>query len=101
MLMKASFLRPSSKPVNRSTATNSVLINQLATPGLSSLLAGRYLAGAGPVLLALAGFGLIIGWFVSLMLQMYNEDQGNPQPRSVAWLGEAGAVIFFVAWLWA
>jgi hypothetical protein len=78
-----------------------VLINQLATPGLGSLLAGRWVAGIGQLLLALVGFVMVVAWFGVLMLQLYRQINGDPQPKSVAWLGEAGAVTFIASWLWA
>ena len=89
------------KVLSRSAARNSFLINQLATPGLGSLMARRYVAGAGQLLLALVGAGLVIAWFVALMSQMYRQMNGNENPKSVAWLGEAGAVFFVAAWVWA
>ncbi|HZR17902.1 MAG TPA: hypothetical protein VFE51_11305 [Verrucomicrobiae bacterium] len=83
------------------TARNSFLINQLATPGLGSLMAGRYLAGASQLALALLGFGLIIAWFISLMTQMYRQFTTDAPTQSVAWLGETGAAIFVLAWIWS
>jgi hypothetical protein len=68
---------------------------------LGSLLAGRYVAGAGQLLLALAGFGMVLGWFATVFMQMYNDLEGQAAPRSMAWLGEAGALVFAAAWLWA
>ena len=101
MLMSAFFQRLSRRPLDRSTARNSVLINQLATPGLGSLLAGRWIAGTGQLLLAVAGFVMVIGWFAGVMIQLYRQINGDPEPKSVAWLGESGAVTFAAAWLWA
>ena len=87
---------------SRASARNCVLINQLATPGLGSLMAHRYLAGTGQLLLALIGFGLILAWFVLLMIQIVHqaEEEGG-SASSVAWLGELGAVVFAVSWIWA
>ena len=64
-------------------------------------MAGRRMAGLGQLALAVAGFGMVTGWFVLLSLQMYNELINDAQPKSVAWLGEAGGVIFAAAWLWS
>lgn len=100
MLMRAFFRRPSGR-LDRSTARNSVLINQLATPGLGSLLAGRWVAGIGQLLLAVAGFVMVVAWFVAVMVQMYRQINGNSAPKPVGWLGEAGAGTFAAAWLWA
>src|SRR5215470_12906852 len=98
MVMKT-FL--AAKRVDRTTARNSFLINQLATPGLGSLLAGRYLAGTGQLLLALAGFGMVVGWFFLVTLQMYRQIEDDLHPHSVAWLGETGGLVFIASWLWA
>ena len=61
------------KVLSRASARNSFLINQLATPGLGSLMARRYVEGIGQLLLAFAGFGLILVWFTSLMLKMFRD----------------------------
>lgn len=101
MRMRASFLRRPPGPLSRSAARNAALLNQCATPGLGSLMAGRRLAGVGQLLVAVAGFAMVIGWFVLLALQIYDELINDAQPKSVAWLGEAGAVTFGAAWLWS
>ena len=101
MRMKASFLCRPPGPLSRSAARNAALLNQCATPGLGSLMAGRRLAGIGQLLVAVAGFGMVIGWFVLLALAVYNELVNDAQPKSVAWLGEAGAVTFAAAWFWS
>src|ERR1017187_2237532 len=100
MRMNASFLRPPPGPLSRSTARNAALLNQCATPGLGSLLAGRRLAGSGQLLLAVAGFVLVLGWFALNAMQMYNQLVNDAEPKSVASLGEAGAATFIAAWLW-
>ena len=89
------------KVLNRTTARNSFLINQLATPGLGSLMAGRYVAGAGQLALAVIGFCLIIAWFISLMMQIYQQIDSDAPLKPAAWLGKAGAVTFAASWLWS
>ena len=101
MRMRASFLHRPPGPLSRSAARNAALLNQCATPGLGSLMAGRRLAGVGQLLVAVAGFAMVIGWFVLLALQIYDELINDAQPKSVAWLGEVGAVTFGAAWLWS
>jgi membrane associated rhomboid family serine protease len=87
--------------LSRAAARNCALINQLATPGLGSLMGGRYVAGTGQLLMALIGFGFVLAWFVSLVRQVYRQiDTDTPGP-SVAWLGEIGGVIFAAAWAWS
>jgi len=94
-------LPPARAPLSRAKARNAALINQLATPGLGSLLAGRWLVGLGQLLLAVAGFSLVIAWFVLLFVQFCRQMEGAPEPTSVAWLGELGAATFVLAWVWA
>jgi hypothetical protein len=94
-------LSSAARPLSRTTARNCVLINQLATPGLGSLMAGRWVAGIGQLLLAVAGFALVVGWFVRVLTNVYNQIASETEPKSAAWLGEAGALIFGLAWLWA
>jgi len=89
-------------PRSRTTARNAALVNLLATPGLGSLMARRWLAGTGQLILAVAGFGLMLGWFVKLMTDYYGlmfNQQSAPQLdfRLLKW----GAAIFAVAWLWS
>ena len=89
------------KPLSQTAARNCFLINQLATPGLGSLMAGRYLAGTGQVLLALIGFGLVVAWFVALITQIYQQIDGDVAAKTAAWLGETGGMTFASAWLWS
>jgi hypothetical protein len=89
------------KPLDRTTARNCFLINQFATPGLGSLMARRYVAGAGQLLLALIGFGLVVAWFISVMSRLYQQVEGGSSSGSAGWLGEAGAVAFAASWLWS
>lgn len=44
---------------------------------------------------------MVVGWFVLLALQTYNQLLNDAPPKSVAWLGEAGAALFIAAWLWS
>jgi len=87
--------------LSRTKARYCVLINQLATPGLGSLLAGRWVAGIGQLLVAVAGFAMVIGWFVLVAINLYNRIVNDTEPKPAAWLGEAGALTFGAAWLWA
>jgi hypothetical protein len=89
------------KPVNRSAAHNAALLNQLATPGLGSLMAGRWLAGIGQLVLAVAGFVMIVVWFFEVMIQYYGQITGNAPVRAVGWIGVAGGIVFVVSWCWA
>src|SRR5882672_4834015 len=100
--MKPSSPPPPPKPLDRTRARNAALMNQLATPGLGSLMARRWLAGSGQLLLAVAGFLLIMGWFVQLAMQTYRLlSDLPPQAEAYPGLGKAGAILFGAAWLWS
>lgn len=101
MGMRLSLLRRPGAPLSRSAARNAALLNQCATPGLGSLLAGRRLAGLGQLLLAVAGFLMILAWFGLLALQLYQQLVNDAPAQSVATLGEGGAILFAAAWLWS
>jgi hypothetical protein len=89
------------RSVNRTTARNCILINQLATPGLGSIMAGRRIEGIGQLFLSISAFLMVIGWFVLVAINTYNAVVNGSEPRPVGWLGEAGGLIFVAAWLWA
>ena len=90
-----------SKP-KRSHAATCLLLNQFATPGLGSLMVGRWFAGTGQLLLAVGGFGLLVAWFVQLSIQFYRMLASLPlTPPRYPWLGKVGGLLFLAAWLWA
>ena len=78
-----------------------LVINQFATPGLGSLMAGRYIAGSIQLVLAIAGFCLIIAWFFMVLMAAYSimETTGEPKPPHA--IGWAGLICFASAWLYA
>jgi len=99
--MKPSVPQPKRKALSRAAARNAALVNQLATPGLGSLMAGNWIAGMGQLLLAVAGFVLVVRWFFETMIQLYDQIDGDATSHSVAGIGETGAVLFIIAWFWA
>jgi len=99
--MKPFFPQPTQKPISQSAARNAALVNQLATPGLGSLMAGRWLAGLGQLALALAGFVMVVVWFFAVMIQYYGQVTGDVTPHPVGWIGEVGAILFIASWFWA
>jgi len=101
MPMSASFPPPPYPPLSRAKARNAVILNQLATPGLGSLLARRWIAGTGQLVLAVAGFILICSWFVSVIFALYQQINSDAHPHVANWLGWTGAASFALAWLWA
>jgi 4a-hydroxytetrahydrobiopterin dehydratase len=96
--MKPSLAR---KKISHAKARNAALLNQLATPGLGSGIAGRWLAGIGQLLLAGAGFALVTVWFVKEMIQFYGQISGNVEVHPIGRILVAGTVLFSLAWLWS
>jgi 4a-hydroxytetrahydrobiopterin dehydratase len=97
-------MKPSSrprKPVSRVAARNAALVNQLATPGLGSLMGRRWLVGAGQISLSLAGCVMICAWFCKELYQYYGQITGDVKVEPVGWIGEWGAILFATAWFWA
>jgi hypothetical protein len=64
-------------------------------------MAGRIVVGVGQLVLAVAGFGFLVLWFVALLRQYYGQISGDVPVTPIAWLGESGAVIFLAAWSWS
>lgn len=79
-----------------------ILINQLATPGMGSIMAGRRVSGVSQLSLALAGCALIVVWmfkfFYRLTMKMFDEPG---RPGSPDWLWQWGAILFGIAWCWS
>ncbi len=98
-----SVLNPRSprKPLDRATARNAALINQLGTPGLGSLLAGRLWVGVAQLLLMLSGFILVVTWFVLLMLELYQQMNDGGPSKPIGWIGAIGGLLVVIAWIWA
>ena len=94
------FYKPA-QPLTRARAVSCILVNQAATPGLGSLMAGRWLAGTGQLILAIAGFVMVLVWFFAVMIQYYGQVTGEVTVHSVWWIGVAGALLFVASWLWA
>jgi 4a-hydroxytetrahydrobiopterin dehydratase len=98
-------MKPSSarKKVSRSQARNAALLNQLGTPGLGSLLAGRYVEGGLQLLLFLGGFVLFCMWAFRSLAQYYQmmfNDAPKTAPGNVS-LALAGVGICALAWVWS
>jgi 4a-hydroxytetrahydrobiopterin dehydratase len=96
-------MKPSSasKKLSPTKARNAALLNQLATPGLGSLMAGRWVAGSGQLLLALAGFIIFLWWFVDEMHQYYGQITGDVLIQPIGGILELGTLLFIAAWFWS
>jgi hypothetical protein len=89
------------KLLSPTKARNAALINQLATPGLGTLMVGRIGTGLGQLAIALIGFGFFLAWFVALLMQFYGQIEGDVAVRPVGWLAQVGAGLFLAAWGWS
>ena len=93
------FLAP--RKISPAKARNATLLNQFATPGLGSLIAGRWLVGAGQLLVALAGFAFFMLWFTEQMHQLYGQIEGDVAVRPIGKILDAGVGLFALAWFWS
>lgn len=86
----------------RSRLQIAIIINQLATPGLGSWLAGRKIAGAGQLVFSVTGFLIFVWYFVLLMVGMVQSLRTGIEdywPPSIWW--KAALLTFALSWLWA
>ncbi len=100
MPMKPSLAR---KKISRVQARNAALLNQLGTPGLGTLLAGRWVEGALQLLLFLAGFVMFSVWAVRDLTQYYGL-MFNDAPKTApggGGLALAGISICVLTWFWS
>ena len=97
----------SGKKLSRAAARNAAMVNQLATPGLGSLMARRWVAGLGQLAVFLAGFSYFIAWFIQDMKQtmalLGNSGDGGvaPVPMSGNNALFMGVTLALVAWCWS
>jgi hypothetical protein len=90
------------QPLTRSTALCCLLVNQLATPGLGSVYAGRVVSGAAQLVLAFAGFVLLVLWGAVFFFRLFRLQLDLPAPEnSFGWAGRWGLISFGAAWGWA
>ena len=98
-------MKPSStqKKVSRTQARNAALLNQLGTPGLGTLLAGRWLAGMLQLVLFLAGFAMFCVWAFR-NLAGYYQMMFNDAPKTAAAGGALalwGIILCALSWVWS
>lgn len=87
--------------ISHTKARNAALLNQFGTPGLGSLIAGRWIAGAGQLALAIAGCGVVLIWFVKEMHQLYGQIDGDVVVQPIGHIFLIGAIVFAAAWFWS
>ena len=72
-----------------------VALNLLATPGLGTLMAGRFWAGMAQLTLACGGFGMMLWWFYYLLRGLVAGVNEFGHMR----LLQFGLGLFLVSWL--
>jgi 4a-hydroxytetrahydrobiopterin dehydratase len=97
---------PGRKPVSRAKAKNAAMLNLLATPGLGSLLCGRWIAGIGQLALAFAGFVIFCVPSAMMVAQYYRLVFGDAPSPTIDWVRfltvtGIGIGFFMLAWLWS
>jgi hypothetical protein len=90
------FLGAKKKQLDRSAIKALVGINLLATPGLGTLISGRYLAGLAQLGLACAGFGLVLWWYLYLFKSIVGGGEAGH-----AWMWQLGLLCLGISWLGA
>ena len=98
-------MKPFSAPrrISRAKARNAALLNQLATPGLGSLIAGRWIAGSGQLLVFLAGFVLYCAWTFKYLAAYYSlmYSDAPDQTAGLKWMLWTGVALCVAGWLWS
>jgi hypothetical protein len=85
-----------------------VLINQLAFPGMGTVMAGKRVGYLQAVMMV-AGFCLVLGfmlWFFVCVARYlagapWTEEEFGAQYRPYAWLWQSGLALCLFSWFWA
>jgi 4a-hydroxytetrahydrobiopterin dehydratase len=91
-----------SAPLSRTRVRVAIVLNQLITPGMGSLMCRRWFAGTGQLVSACFGFALIMLWFGREMHAyygtMFSDQPVNAPPGRLALYGW---LIFAISWVWS
>ena len=82
------------KKLDRNSAMALAGLNLLATPGLGTILAGRFFVGALQLAAAASGFLLIMKWFYDLIQTAFTGTVSAP-----SWEWRSGVLFFLAGWL--
>ncbi len=96
--MSASSVPPLARSSEETKAQLCLLLNVAATPGLGSLVGRCWIVGSLQLLMASAGFVLIMMWFYEFFVSMIN--QGVIPTSPISWLWQTGLVLVGAAWTW-
>ena len=95
-------------PRNRAEAWRFALLNQLAFPGLGTILAGQMI-GFAQAALMVAGFFISMGyvcWFIFNQLHLLFDMSASPQQFNEIrfahwWIGAVGFGLCLISWCWS
>jgi len=96
------------KPLSRAKAWGCVTMNQLAFPGLGTLLSGRRGIGYVQASIMVAGFCFVLAFFGWMMICAFrvlnntlNSEELFPEYLHRAWIALAGFGLCAISWCWA
>ena len=79
-----------------------IILNQLATPGLGSWIAGHRIAGAGQLLVACSGFVIVLADFGHLLAALWHAVTGYAAASDApVAISKTGLTLFLAAWCWS
>jgi len=94
--------------VNPRRGMTCLLVNQLACPGIGTMMAGRRVTGLVQAIIMVAGFCLTLAYALMYLSAVYKfvldaraTEATWKAMQPSAWLGIVGFVLCSVAWLWA
>src|SRR4051794_23642257 len=83
------------KKLDRNSAMALAGLNLLATPGLGTILAGRFFVGVLQLAVAVSGFLLVMKWFYDLFGTALTGNSAS----APSWEWQSGLLFFFAGWL--
>jgi 4a-hydroxytetrahydrobiopterin dehydratase len=90
------------KPLTPARARKAALLNQVGSPGLGSLLCGRWVEGTGQFILCLLSCALVFVWFWKEMSAYYGMMFATTTPVQPSMnMLKVGTVVFIISWLWS
>lgn len=100
---------PPARPLTRGKAWACAAVNQLAFPGLGTIMAGRRGVGLAQAAVMVAGFvfgtGFLVWFFVCTVERLSVLENPAAQPahefQPYLWIGLLGGALCVVAWCWS
>jgi len=85
----------------RNRAITALTLNIGFCPGLGTWISGQKILGGAQMIIAFAGFSLIVTWFVLLIGDTLREFQSQPARGGWSAFGWTGLALFALAWVWS